>query len=75
MAAEHRSEYPSVTAVAKAVADQLVPYSGSQSGWSGLAGENAEEKAYPGARHEIFNETNQDEVLDDVVAFVRRHLA
>jgi alpha-beta hydrolase superfamily lysophospholipase len=54
--------------------DQLVPYAGSQSGWPGLAGEVAEEKAYPGARHEIFNETNQGEVLDDVVAFVHRHL-
>jgi alpha-beta hydrolase superfamily lysophospholipase len=30
-----------------------------------------EEKIYPGARHEIFNETNRDEVIDDVVAFLR----
>ena len=28
----------------------------------------------PGARHEIFNETNQDEVIADVVAFIERSL-
>jgi alpha-beta hydrolase superfamily lysophospholipase len=27
---------------------------------------------YPGAKHEIFNETNQGEVLDDLVGFIRR---
>jgi alpha-beta hydrolase superfamily lysophospholipase len=27
-------------------------------------------KVYPGARHEIFNETNGDEVIGDVVAFI-----
>ena len=30
-----------------------------------------EEHVYDGARHEIFNETNRDEVLDDVIAFLR----
>jgi alpha-beta hydrolase superfamily lysophospholipase len=54
--------------------DQLVPYTGTRTGWPSLAGSQAEEKSYSGARHEIFNETNQDEVLDDVVAFVHRHL-
>ena len=54
--------------------DQLVPYAGTESGWPAIAGDRAEHKSYPGARHEIFNETNQDEVLDDVVGFVRRHL-
>jgi alpha-beta hydrolase superfamily lysophospholipase len=33
-----------------------------------------EERIYPGARHEVFNETNRDEVLADVVSFVRRVL-
>lgn len=28
-------------------------------------------RLFPGARHEIFNETNRDEVLADVVAFIR----
>ena len=39
-----------------------------------LAGRRASSKSYPGARHEIFNETNQDEVLDDVIAFIRANL-
>ena len=30
-----------------------------------------EERIYEGARHEVFNETNRDEVLDDVVAFLK----
>lgn len=54
--------------------DQLVPYSGTESGWPAIGGDRAERRSYPQARHEIFNETNQDEVLDDVVAFLRRHL-
>ena len=29
---------------------------------------------YPEARHEIFNETNREEVLDDVLAFVHEHV-
>jgi alpha-beta hydrolase superfamily lysophospholipase len=29
---------------------------------------------YDGARHELFNETNRDEVIDDVVAFIRQSL-
>lgn len=29
---------------------------------------------YPGARHEIFNETNRDEVTADVVAWLDSHL-
>ena len=29
---------------------------------------------YPGARHEIFNETNRDEVTADVVAWLDAHL-
>lgn len=28
---------------------------------------------YPGARHEVFNETNRDEVIGDVVDWVRAH--
>lgn len=29
----------------------------------------------PGAMHEVFNETDRDEVVDDVVAFLRAQLA
>jgi alpha-beta hydrolase superfamily lysophospholipase len=32
-------------------------------------------KTYPGARHEVFNETNRDEVVADLVAFVEDRLA
>lgn len=52
--------------------DRLVTLDGSAEGWRTLAGSRSEAKTYPGARHEIFNETNRDEVLDDVIAFVRR---
>jgi alpha-beta hydrolase superfamily lysophospholipase len=54
--------------------DQLVPMAGSRIGWATLAGRHAQSKSYPGARHEIFNETNQDEVLDDVIAFIHEHV-
>ena len=30
-------------------------------------------RVYPGARHEVFNETNRDEVIGDVVDWVRAH--
>lgn len=55
-------------------ADQLVPIEGSREGWTTYAGPRAQAKSYPDARHEIFNETNKDEVLDDVLAFVHAHL-
>ena len=54
--------------------DQLVPMAASREGWQRIAGPGAEQKSYPGARHEIFNETNRSEVLDDVLAFVHAHL-
>jgi alpha-beta hydrolase superfamily lysophospholipase len=54
--------------------DQLVPMAGSRRGWASIAGRHASAKSYPQARHEIFNETNQSEVLDDVVAFIHANL-
>jgi alpha-beta hydrolase superfamily lysophospholipase len=54
--------------------DQLVPIEASRQGWAAIAGARCEQKSYPGARHEIFNETNQDEVLADALAFIHRHL-
>lgn len=51
--------------------DQLVPVAGSRGGIERLRGERFVEKVYPGARHEIFNETNRDDVLADVIAFLR----
>lgn len=50
--------------------DRLVPIDDTRDGWGQIRPKAGEEKAYPGARHEIFNETNSGEVLDDVVAFV-----
>ncbi|GAA1262349.1 alpha/beta fold hydrolase [Saccharothrix xinjiangensis] len=55
-------------------ADELVPLADTRTGTDRLRGLLFEERIYPGARHELFNETNSDEVLADVVAFVRRVL-
>jgi alpha-beta hydrolase superfamily lysophospholipase len=54
--------------------DQLVPIAQTRAGWADFAGRHARSKTYPGARHEIFNETNQDEVLGDVLAFIHENL-
>lgn len=54
--------------------DALVPIGPSREGWEQIRGEGAQERSYPGARHEIFNEINRDEVLDDVFAFVHEHV-
>ncbi len=54
--------------------DQLVPIEGSREGWEKIRAGDSEQKSYPGARHEIFNETNKDEVVADVLAFVNRQL-
>jgi alpha-beta hydrolase superfamily lysophospholipase len=32
-------------------------------------------KAYPGARHEVFNETNRDEVVRDTIAWIDAHIS
>ena len=54
--------------------DQLVPIAQTRAGWAALAGRHSASKTYPGARHEIFNETNQAEVLDDVIGFIHANL-
>lgn len=54
--------------------DALVPVDGTATGWATFAGRGSSSKQYPGARHEIFNETNRDEVLDDVLDFVHDQL-
>ena len=55
--------------------DQLVPLAATRPAIEHIRGDVFEERVYPGARHEVFNETNQNEVLDDVVAFIDRQLA
>ncbi|WP_433267989.1 alpha/beta fold hydrolase [Actinosynnema sp. CS-041913] len=55
-------------------ADRLVPLADTRTGTDRIRGLLFEERVYRDARHEVFNETNRDEVLSDVVAFVRRVL-
>lgn len=55
--------------------DRLVPIGNSQDGVTQVAGPHTESTVYPGAQHEIFNETNKEEVLGDVTAFVDKVLA
>ena len=54
--------------------DQLVPIEGTWEMLALLRGDRFEDKVYEGARHEVFNETNRDEVIGDVVAFIERSL-
>ncbi|MGZ4554494.1 MAG: alpha/beta hydrolase [Mycobacteriaceae bacterium] len=54
--------------------DQLVPIEGTRGGIEHLRGSRFEQRIYPGARHEIFNETNSAEVLADVTDFIDRAL-
>src|SRR5215208_6183994 len=51
---------------AYAADDQLVPLDATRPAIERLRGAKFEEHVYDGARHEVFNETNRDEVLDDV---------
>lgn len=54
--------------------DGLAPLGETRAAFERLGGGALEQKVYPGARHEIFNETNSDEVIDDVVRFLRARL-
>lgn len=54
--------------------DHLVPIGPSREGWAKIAGPKSQQRTYPGARHEIFNETNKDEVVGDVIAFIHGNL-
>jgi alpha-beta hydrolase superfamily lysophospholipase len=55
--------------------DRLVPVAGSRAGIAHLGGGRHRERIYAGAQHEVFNETNADEVLADVTAFLDEALA
>ncbi|MGW8065342.1 alpha/beta hydrolase [Streptomyces ziwulingensis] len=55
--------------------DRLVPLPGSRVGVERLSGGNLTERIYPGARHEVFNETNRAEVFADVTRFLDGVLA
>ncbi|MFI6484292.1 lysophospholipase [Nonomuraea sp. NPDC050663] len=54
--------------------DELVPPGPSRDGIDAVRGSDLTERIYPGARHEVFNETNKDEVLDDLISFIDRAL-
>ncbi|MFG2680552.1 alpha/beta hydrolase [Streptomyces sp. NPDC048392] len=55
--------------------DRLVPLPGSRAGVESLSGGDLTERIYPGARHEVFNETNRAEVFEDVTRFLDAVLA
>ena len=52
--------------------DKLVPLAGARAGLAKLRGGDFTECVYEGARHEVFNETNRDEVLSEVCGFIER---
>lgn len=52
--------------------DQLVPVALAQPVVDRLAGEDSETVVIEGARHEVFNETDQDETIGRVVEFAER---
>ncbi|HWE89243.1 MAG TPA: alpha/beta fold hydrolase [Pseudonocardiaceae bacterium] len=53
-------------------ADALVPEADARTGMDRIRGLRFEEHHYPGARHDLFHETNAAEVLADLLSFVRR---
>lgn len=54
--------------------DSIVPYGSASIGYQAVAGPDSEEKFYPEAMHELFNEVNTDEVLTDVCDFIQRRV-
>jgi alpha-beta hydrolase superfamily lysophospholipase len=54
--------------------DVLAPLDATTDAMKHLRGSSIEEHVYPGAQHEVLNEINKDEVLDDVVRFLSRAL-
>ncbi len=52
--------------------DPFVPYGDSQDAVERMASTDKTFHLYPGAKHELVNETNRDEVLTDLFAFVER---
>lgn len=52
--------------------DMLVPFDLTREVVESLAGPNTEMKSYEEARHELFHETNRDEVYEDLFEFIDR---
>ncbi|WP_409468149.1 alpha/beta hydrolase [Streptomyces sp. HC307] len=55
--------------------DRLVPLAGSRVGVERLSGGALTERIFPGARHEVFHETDRAEAFAEVTRFVDRVLA
>lgn len=54
--------------------DPLAPLDVSAEAVERSAGQRVEKHVYPGARHEVFNETNAADVLADLARFLDRHI-
>lgn len=52
--------------------DQLAPLELTRAAIGLIGGEQMDETVYPGARHDLFNETNRGDVIIDVVRFLER---
>jgi alpha-beta hydrolase superfamily lysophospholipase len=53
--------------------DPLAPYEVTRQAVERIRTSQVAEKFYPGAMHEIFNETNRAEVIGDAIAFINQH--
>lgn len=53
-------------------ADQLAVYDSAKALLAKVGGSNLTGHSYEGAAHEVFNETNQDEVIGEVTAFITK---
>jgi alpha-beta hydrolase superfamily lysophospholipase len=68
---------PSLTApllVVHGSDDHLIPVEGSRQLVAAVGSSDVELKVYPGLYHEVFNEPEQDQVLDDVVSWINARL-
>ena len=54
--------------------DALAPIGPTREAVEAIRGSRFEQRIYEGAAHEVFNEVNREEVLDDVTSFIRRAL-
>jgi alpha-beta hydrolase superfamily lysophospholipase len=55
--------------------DALAPLEATAPAAEAIGADRWEKKVYPGAMHEIFNETNRDEVIGDTIRFIDAALA
>lgn len=68
---------PALTApllVVHGTADRLIPVDGSRRLIECVGSSDVELKEYPGLYHEVFNEPERDQVLDDVVTWIVKRL-